>query len=61
MGDLDEGLRRIYEYCLPRESARIRQRFPQMAGSNVSKVLIVNREIVPGRVTAILVREKLGF
>jgi len=30
-------------------------------GTNVSKVLIVNREIRPNRITMIIVKEELGF
>lgn len=29
--------------------------------SNVSKLLVVNKEIKPGRITAIIVKEVLGF
>jgi hypothetical protein len=29
--------------------------------SGINKVLIINREIVPGRVTVVLVDEVLGF
>jgi hypothetical protein len=30
-------------------------------GSGINKVLIINREFRPGRITAILVKENLGF
>ena len=57
--NLDEGFRRIEEYSLPLEDARL---FSVMGiHSAVGKTLIVNREIVPGRVTIVLVKEELGF
>ncbi|MBI2008676.1 LUD domain-containing protein [Candidatus Amesbacteria bacterium] len=58
--DLDAGMKRIYEYVLPWESERVKKVYG-MPGSNVSKLLIVNKEIVPGRITMILVREKVGM
>ena len=57
--DLETGLRRIYEYSYPLEDARARQVYG--VGSGVNKVMIVNREVMPGRITLILVKEKLGF
>ena len=57
--DLNEGLRRIEEYSYPLEDARLRATMG--VPSAVGKVLIVNREILPGRTTVILVKEKLGY
>jgi hypothetical protein len=57
--DTQEGLRRIYEYCLPLEDERARKVYGM--GSNVSKILIINKEVIPQRITVILVKEKLGF
>jgi len=57
--DNNEGIRRIYEYCLPLEDERARKVYGM--GSNVSKILIINKEIFPKRITVILVKEKLGF
>jgi hypothetical protein len=57
--DLDEGMRRIREYCYPLEDEHMRQLYK--VGSFVSKVLIVNREIRPGRTTMIIVKEEVGF
>ena len=59
--DMDEGMKRIYEYILPLESARINKVFNITRGSNVSKMLIINKEIMPNRLTLIFVKEKLGF
>lgn len=57
--DLDEGTRRIYEYVLPLENARARKAYG--IDSNVSKILIINKEVAPDRATVIIVNEKLGF
>lgn len=58
--DTDEGIKRIYEYVLPLESERMRKLYG-IPGSNVSKILIISKEINKGRITVILVNEKLGF
>lgn len=57
--DLDEGLRRIQEYCYPLEDARTRETLGQ--GTIIGKILIVQREITPGRITMVLVKDHLGF
>ena len=59
VADLDTGLRRIYEYCLPLEDERARRAYGVPSG--VNNILVINRVLAPGRVTAILVRERLGF
>ena len=56
--NLETGLRRIYEYSYPLEDARARQAYG--FGSRVAKILIINIEN-PGRVSVILVKERLGF
>lgn len=58
--DTDEGIKRIYEHSLPLESERAKKAYG-VPGSAVNKILIVNKEVQPGRVTLILVKEKLGF
>jgi L-lactate utilization protein LutC len=58
--DLDQGMKRIYEYALPLESERARKAYG-MAGSSVAKLLIINKEYVKDRITIILVKEVLGF
>lgn len=60
VADVDEGIKRIYEYTLPLESDRARKAYG-VAGSAVNKLLIINKELVPGRLTVILVKENLGF
>ena len=57
--DLAAGLRRITEYCFPLEDQRARQAYGVPSG--VNNVLIINRVVVPGRITAVLVKEALGF
>jgi len=57
--DLDEGMRRIEEYAFPLEDQRVLQAYGIHSGMN--KVLIVNKEISPGRITMIIVKERLGF
>lgn len=57
--DLNEGFRRIYEYCYPLEEEHMHQLYN--TGTGVNKVLIVNREIRPDRITMIIVKEQLGF
>jgi hypothetical protein len=59
VADLEEGLQRIDEYSFPLEDARALEAYG--IRSAVNKVLIINREIVPGRVTVVLVDEVLGF
>jgi hypothetical protein len=57
--DLEEGMRRINEYALPLEDARALSAYG--IHSAVNKVLTINREVVPGRITLVLVDEALGF
>ena len=59
VSNLDEAFRRIEEYTFPLENERAKKAYGQ--GSSISKVLIVNREMSPGRTTMILVKENLGF
>src|SRR3989442_225146 len=57
--DLEEGLRRINEYVFPLEDARAQAAYGVHSG--VNKILIINRELVPGRITVVFVDEVLGF
>jgi hypothetical protein len=59
VSDLDEGLRRIDEYAFPLEDARAQAAYGRHSG--VNKVLIIKRELLPGRITVVLVDEALGF
>ena len=57
--DLEQGLLRINEYAYRLEDARAQAAYG--IHSAVNKVLIINREITPGRITVVLVDEVLGF
>jgi hypothetical protein len=57
--DFNTGLRRLYEYCFPLEDQRAREAYGVPSG--VNNVLVINRATRPGRITAILVSESLGF
>ncbi len=59
VSDLEEGLRRIDEYAFPLEDARAQAAYGIHSG--VNKVLVINREIAPGRITVVFVDEVLGF
>lgn len=57
--NLQEGLRRIYEYSYPLEDARAQKAYGMRSG--VNKILIINKEMTPERITVIFVKENLGF
>ncbi len=61
--DLEEGIRRVEEYVLPRETERARAAYglPDSFHSYPSKILLVRREVQPGRATVVVVGESLGF
>lgn len=56
---LEDGLRRIREYSLPLENERARQVYGQ--DSAINKLLTINAEHEPGRITMVLVKQQLGF
>ncbi len=56
---LEEGMKRLEEYTFPLEDARALKAYG--VNSSINKVLIVNKEMMPGRTTVILVKENLGF
>ena len=60
--DDSEALKRIYDYVLPKESVRLADQYgnPEIK-SNVSKLVIVNKEFNPERIKIIFVKESLGF
>ncbi len=59
MKDIDEGLQRIYEYSYPLEDERVFR--TRGIRSGVNKILIINKEDRPGRITVILVKQNLGY
>ena len=56
--DLSEGLRRVREYSLPREHARMQNL--GLPGSLLAKTLIIHQE-PSRRITVILIPDTLGF
>lgn len=59
VSDLEESLRRIDEYAFPIEDVRAQAAYGVHSG--VYKMLIMNREYTPGRITVVFVDEVLGF
>jgi hypothetical protein len=57
--DDQEARQRIYEYSFPLEDQRAREAYGK--GSAVNKILTIHNEANPGRLTLIIVKEKLGF
>lgn len=55
----DAAIKRIYEYVLPLEDKRLFAIYK--VHSFVSKLLIINKEVAPNRITVVIVKEKLGF
>lgn len=60
--DVEEGMKRISEYIVPKESERARKAYnlPDF-NTNISKLLIVNREVNHGRIHIVFVNQELGF
>jgi len=56
---VEEGMKRIDEYTLALEDVRAMQAYGMH--SAVAKLLIVNREFTPGRITVVIVKENIGF
>ena len=56
VADVATGMRRIYEYCYPLEDVRARQAYGVPSG--VNNILIINKAVAAGRVTAIIVKER---
>lgn len=52
-------MKRIEEYAYPLENERALKAYGTPSG--ISKLLIVNREVVPGRIRIIFIDERLGF
>jgi L-lactate utilization protein LutB len=58
--NLDDAMKRVYDYVLPLESERAHKAYG-VPGSFVSKLFILNRETAKNRITLVFVKEKLGF
>ena len=59
VGDFDDAMRRVEQYSYPLEDARLQETMGRP--SSLAKILIVNRELFPGRTTIVIVRESIGF
>ena len=57
--DLDSALRRLEEYSLPLESAKLFKAYG--IPSAVNKILVITKEFRPGRITVVLIREGVGY
>jgi hypothetical protein len=62
VGDVDEGMQRINDFLIDRESERARKAYnlPEGFRTAANKILIFNRELIPGRVKVIIAGEALG-
>ncbi len=59
MPNLPAALRRVEEHCLPLESARTQAAYG--SSSAITRLLVLNAELQPGRGTVLLLREAIGF
>ncbi len=59
VNNFDDALKRIYDYVLPLESERLKAQYG--VPSNVSKLLIIDKEIEPDRIKIVFINEVLGF
>lgn len=57
--NLQEAMRRIREYVYYLEDERAKQRYGN--GTSFGKWVIIERELMPDRITILLVKEPLGF
>lgn len=60
--DVEEGMKRIDEYLITKESERARKAYglPETWNTSANKILLLNRESQPGRLKLIIVNEVLG-
>ncbi|HEY5532298.1 MAG TPA: LUD domain-containing protein [Candidatus Anoxymicrobiaceae bacterium] len=61
VADIEEGFKRIYEWCLPHERERALKAYGPGTTSHVNKVLIVNGEKQADRIKIVLINKVLGF
>ena len=57
--NLEEGMKRLQEYVFPLENERAMKAYGK--GSGINKMFILNKEVSQGRITMVIVKEKLGF
>lgn len=58
--NIDEGMRRIHEHTLPLESKRAHEAYG-VEKSNVSKILLISKEVNPERLKLLFVNEVIGY
>jgi hypothetical protein len=58
--DTDAAMKRIEEYVVPLENERVKVAYG-MDHTNISKILIIRKEVKPGRIHVIFVNEAAGF
>lgn len=58
--NMDDAMKRVYEHSLPLESERARKAYG-VQGSFISKLLVIHKEVTPGRISVIFIPEVLGF
>jgi hypothetical protein len=56
---LEDAMKRVQEYTYPLEDERALQALG--VNSGINKLLVIHKEIMPGRTTMIIVKEELGF
>lgn len=59
VADRAAAMRRLQFYALPKEDVRARAAYGR--GSALAKTLVIDREVVPGRLTVILIRAPVGY
>jgi L-lactate utilization protein LutC len=57
--DIEDAWQRLEQHVLPLEMVRAQEAYGM--GTSINKVVVYNKEVVPGRVDIILVKESLGF
>lgn len=58
--DYDTAIKRIYDYILPIESERAKKAYG-VTGSAVNKLLSINAEVDPERISVIIVKNPAGY
>lgn len=56
---LEDAMKRVQEYVYPLEDEHALQTIG--VNSSINKLLVIHKEIAPGRTTMIIVKEELGF
>ncbi len=59
VNNIEEGMQRIKEYVFPKEDARMKS--IGAPGSNIAKIILFYKEMIPGRINLIFVDDILGF